>query len=409
MAAPVALRRLAVAALVGGGLGITATGAPAQSLTSVRGLGYPILPVDARTEVLGGLGVGLQGLSSSLVNPAAPARVRRRGVVATVETSNRDIRLGDATGNTETTRFPLLRLFIPVRSAVVTAAYGAFLDQSWALTRPGTADVGSGPIPYNDFIESTGGIGQARLGVALPLGEDVSVGAAVGLYTGNQRVRFVRRFDTAAVAGFQPFDETSGWRYSGPMAAIGAEAELGNVSRVGVSLTWSGVVEADSIDGRAGARELQLPLQAAAGASAYLAPRLLAAVSARWSGWSSLEDPGGVAALLGGAGGPARDTWELGGGLELDDPESRDARTFPIRLGFQYRQLPFTFGGNAPDELFVGGGIGMRMGTDPENPLAMVDISVQRGTRTAAGGGAQPEDLEESVWRVALSLSLFGS
>lgn len=384
--------------------------AAAQSLTSVRGLGYPLLPVDARSEIMGGIGIGLQGFAVPLTNPAAPAGVTRRGFVLAVENTSRDMELGDAAGGSSATRFPLLRMLFPFRDVVLTLGYGGFLDQSWGVTTSGSIPLSTGgTLSFSDLVESTGGMGQFQVGAALPLGEDVAVGASIGALTGSQRIRLVRQFDTTAAAGFEPFDEAYGWRYSGVTASLGARARLGNVSMVGASVTWSGTLSADSTDGPAASREFDLPLQVAAGGSVYLGPALLAAVSARWSGWS-------VAAPEGAAGGVpavgdilgARDTWEIGAGLELDNPDSRRTRTFPLRIGFQYRQLPFTFIEDQPTEWFAGAGIGMRMGSNPENPIALLDLAVQRGARTAAGGPTFGE-FSESVWRVALTMSLFGN
>ena len=382
----------------------------AQSITSVRGLGYPLLPVDARSAALGGLGVGLHGFAAPMVNPASAAGVSRRGFVLALETTNRDMSLGDASESTSATRFPLLQMIFPMRSVVLTLGYGGYLDQSWGVQSSGAMDLGTGgSLPYEDVVQSTGGVGQFQLGAAVPLGEDIAIGASVGALTGNQRVQLVRQFDTAGTAGFDPFVEEYGWRYSGVTAAFGAEAELGALGRVGASVRWSGDVTADSTAGPAAGRTLDLPLEVAAGGSVYLGPRLLLAASGRWSGWGDAAPAGagGGVARIGEVLG-ARDTWEFGAGLELDDTESRAPRSYPIRIGFQYRQLPFTFVADQPTELFYGAGIGMRMGTDPENPVGLVDFAVQYGTRSAAGD-EDTGDFSERVWRFALTLSLFGN
>ena len=386
-----------------------ASQAGAQSLTSIRGLGYPILPVDARTEILGGLGIGLQGFGVPLTSPAAPARVVRRGFVLAVENTSQDAELGELAGSTSATRFPLMRVIFPTRRVVFSLGYGGVLDQSFGITTAGSVDLGTGgTLPFNDVLQSTGGVGQLQLGAAVPLGEDVNIGATIGALTGNQRVLLIRRFDTAGAAGFEPFNTTYGWRYSGMTASLGATARLGNAAQIGATLTWAGSVTADSTDGGAADREFDLPLQVAGGASVYLGSSLLAAASARWSGWSAASPGGAVGSVGIGDVIDAVDTWEVGGGLELDNPRSRSQRSFPIRVGFQFRQLPFTFVEDQPTEWFAGAGIGMRLGTDAENPVGLVDLAVQRGGRSATGS-ALTGDFSESVWRVALTLSLFGN
>ena len=399
-------RMVRAALLAALAVGSVSTTARAQSLTSIRGLGYPLVPTDARSEALGGLGIGLQGFGVPLINPAAPAGVFRRGAVVSVSTQDRDVALGELSDQVGTTRFPLLRVIYPIGDVVLTAGYGGYLDQSWGLVREGEDQVGSATVGYRDIVQSTGGIGQFLLGAAMPLGERLAVGASLGTHTGRQRVTYVRRFDSTAVGQFDPFSEARSWRYSGLVAQAGARWDPIDPVRLGVSVTWAGTLTADSSEGRAVRREIDLPLQVAGGVSAYLAPGLLAAVSGRWSDWSVAESAVDLPYAVDVA--PPVDTWEVGGGLEWDDPDSRATRHFPIRLGAQYRQLPFPFGTEQPTEWLAGGGVGMRVGSDPSNPVALVDLTVQRGERSAAGG-AVTEDLTETMWRVALSISLFGN
>lgn len=375
----------------------------AQSLTSVRGPGYPVVPADARSMVLGGLGLGLQGFAPPLVNPAAISHARRRGAVVALEAVDRNVRLDEAEADIGTTRFPLIRVIFPVRGAVLTAGYGGYLDQSWGLSREGEQPLGDETIPFRDLMRSQGGVGQFQAGAAVPIGERLGVGATVGLNMGSQRVQYTRAFETT----LDPYTETLSWRYRGPMAQLGVRWAPMDIVRVGASVTWAGTLVGEPTAGQAQRRELDLPLQLAGGASGFLVPGLLAAVSARWSGWSvtdaqaiGLSGPDNAAA--------SRDTWELGGGLEWAAAGPAAERSFPLRVGFQYRQLPFPFAGEASDEWFTGAGVGIRVGADRANPFALVDLGVQRGTRTAPGG-SEMGDLTERMWRVALSMAIFGN
>lgn len=398
------IRLVALAALAGILSAIPAAG---QSLTSIRGIGYPVPATDARTEVLGGLGLGLKGMSVSMSNPAAAAGLRRPGAVISVAALEQTAGMGGETDRFGATRFPLVRVFYPVRGVVLTAGYGAYLDQAWGVERTGEQEAGGTTVSFRDFIRSSGGIGQFQLGAAVPVGSRLAVGGVVGAHTGDQRLQFQRVFDATSLGRLEPFSDVRTVRYSAPMAQLGLRWDALDVVRLGASFTWAGTLSADSVSGRAVSREYDLPLQAAAGVSAYLAPTLLASVSGRWSGWGSVGDVPGTA-LQGETVATGQDTWEVGGGLELDNPASRAPRSYPIRLGAQYRQLPFTFGGEVPTEWFVGGGVGMRIGPSADNPLVRADLSVQRGERTALGGAGTP-DLSESAWRFSLSLSVFGN
>jgi hypothetical protein len=386
-----------------------ASGVQAQSITSIRGLGYPLLPTDARTDALGGLGIGLKGLAAPLTDPASAADVARRGVIVSAVAVEQEVALGDQLDSSGATRLPLIRVLFPVRQLVLTAGYGGFLDQAWAVTRSGQQSTGSSSVGYSDVVVSTGGIGQFQVGVAVPLGNRFAIGGTVGAYTGSQRIDFDRRFEGSSVGNLQPFSESWKWRYTGPMAQIGVRWDPLTILRVGASVTWAGTLSADSVDGPARGTEFDLPLQVAGGASAYLAPGLLAALSGRWSGWSSV----GTVPSPTPVSGPdvsGQDTWEIGGGLEWESANQRGTRHFPLRVGAQYRQLPFTFGDGVPTEWYAGGGIGMRLGASPDNPLTQIDFTVQRGERTAPLGGSEgAEELTETAWRFSLALAIFGT
>lgn len=380
----------------------------AQTLTSIRGLGYPIPAADARAEVLDGLGVALKGLSATMNNPAAAAGVTRRGAVVAVSAVEQDAVLGEASGGIGATRFPLIQILYPVRGIVLTAGYGSYLDQSWAVTREGQEETGEHTIGFRDFVRSTGGIGQVQVGAAVPVTPQLAVGVAVGAHTGGQSLQFQRLFDTTSLGTLESFSQTRSVQYSAPMAQLGLRWDPAPLLRLGASVTWAGTLSADSASGPAVSARYELPLQAAAGVSANLAPSLLATVSGRWSGWGAVGDVPGLGVAGTRVVSTGRDTWEVGGGLEWDNVEARGVRTYPVRLGAQYRQLPFSFATEAPTEWFVGAGAGLRIGASQDNPLVRLDFTVQHGERTAPGD-AVTDELTETAWRFSLSLSVFGN
>lgn len=134
---------------------VTALPAQAQSLFSTRGLGVPLLPLDARARALGGIGVGLLGLNASLVNPADVAGLRRRGVAAVVQPWSGSAELGDETGDIDGTRFPLIRLLLPVSSrTVLSLGFGSALEQSWAVEIDGVQELGPDSVPTREDRKS---------------------------------------------------------------------------------------------------------------------------------------------------------------------------------------------------------------------------------------------------------------
>lgn len=371
-------------------------GAGAQSIFATSGLGVPVPPVDARTQALGGIGVGLLGYSLSLVNPAEVAGFPFRGVAASMQTSSRSIEFGGQSDETGANRFPLLRVIYPVgERTVATIGYGAFLDQSWAISTQGTEVIGPDTIGVRDAIESDGGLAQLHLGVAYLLTPSFAVGAAGGLYTGQLRRTISRSFDPVDRPGFDEFRQTAEWTQRAPFLSGGFRWDPTSIVRLAGSVTWTGDFDVEVNDARAQAFEFELPLQVAVGASAIMAPGLTGAVSARWSGWSK-SAPGSDPAQA------PDDTWEIGGGIEWKGA-SVHSRGLPIRIGYRRAQLPFRFNGETPTEWTATLGTGLELVRTDFGPLAVIDAALDRGSRNTGNSGPK-----EDFWRFTLSVGVFG-
>jgi hypothetical protein len=385
-----------------------ATSAPAagQSLFSTRGLGVPIFPVDARARALGGIGVGLLGLNTSLVNPAEVAGLGRRGVAAAVQPVSGTTRFEGVEADFAGSRFPLVRILFPLRQGlVVSAGYGAFLDQSWGVVRTGTEIVGDRQVAVEDLVRSSGGIAQGTLGVAYSVTPRIALGLAGGVYTGHLDRGVTRSFPDDQ-ATLQPFQEGVRWDYSGPFATFGVRFDPDPALRIGASVTASGDLDARVIDGQASDATFRLPVRFNAGASGWLSPLLLATVGVERGGAPgepAIADPG-----AGGVVSEGRATWRVGGGLEYEGVRGAQ-RVYPIRLGGQWAQLPYAgLDEETPTEWSVSTGIGFRLAGDELGPLAVLDAAIERGGREGFASTRFTEGLTESFWRFTVSLALFG-
>jgi hypothetical protein len=387
--------------LAAGALLLAAQPAAAQSLFGTAGLGVPVAPVDARAQALGGVGVGLLGMNASLVNPAEPAGILRRGLSATFRSAAHDVEFGGARDRLGGTIFPLARVLYPVSERTVfSLGYGGFLDQSWAVLAEGTTPVGDDAVAVRDVTRSAGGIVQVRAGVARLLTPALAIGLAGGVYTGGLERTVTRQFPDRP--DLRPVSTRTEWGYSAPLASVGLRWDPVPVARLGAAVTWSGTLQAERHAGTGEDRSFQLPLQVAVGASGVLAPRLLAAFGGRWAGWSAADDdgpasPGGIGRL------DTADSWELGGGVEWQGARTAQ-RQFPVRLGARYGQLPFLLQGSAPREWAATLGAAAHFAVEETGPLAAAELAVERGGRGDAGATG----LSESFWRLHLSLSLFG-
>lgn len=381
--------RAAVLALVA----LAAPGAArAQSLFGSRGLGLPASPSDARVAALGGLAVAFPDVAPSFVNPALVSGAVRRGVIAAMQPTFTDVQVDGGSDNVEATRFPAIEAFLPVGGRTVIAiGFGSFLDQNWGTRESVTEPLGADTVDAVDVITSRGGIGQARATIGYSPSERVSFGVSGGLLTGSRIRRAQRTFESPTVP-LQGYVSQTRVSYVAPALSAGAVWDPVDLLSVGASVSWYGTLKQTSDD--LGDRDIAMPLQLSIGANGQLAPDLTAIASARWSGWSAADADLSV---------EARDTWELGGGLEYTGI-SGVKRSFPLRLGARWSQVPFAFDGVAPTEWALTGGLGARLAGTEEAPAAMVNAALERGQR----GSLEENGLHENFWRATISLSLFG-
>lgn len=369
----------------------TTGGVHAQSLFGSRGLGVTVAPVDGRSAALGGLGIALPGPSAALLNPADAAEVHRRGGVVAMQPSSTEIETSVGTGGVDATRFPLVQLYLPVGGrTVLSAGYGAFLDQNWGVTGRSSEALGEDTVTAVDRVVSRGGIAQGRFGVAYGVTEALTLGAAIGVLTGSASRSIRRTFEDDGL-GLSPFRSDVTTSYSAPLAGLGVRWRAGSALRVGAAVTWIGDLSVDVADGTDS--EVAMPIQAVAGGSVRLVDDLLLALSGRWSGWSSTDDD--LEAT-------AEDVVEIGGGIEYTGIETA-RRVFPVRLGARWGSQPYSFGAAAPTETAVALGLGARLAGNEETPWALVDFALERGAR----GDLGENGASESFWRATVSISLF--
>jgi hypothetical protein len=375
----------------------TAGPASAQSLFGTRGLGVLAPPVDARAAALGGIGIGLIGFHTSLVNPAEIAGVTRRGVSAVLQPVSTTHEMDGVEDNLSGTRFPVLRIIYPVSPRIVgSIAYGSYLDQTWAIVTETDQVIGEQTITVRDLIASRGGAAQFRVGAAYTLSSTLALGAAAGLLTGNIERTAARGFGADTTGTLRAFEERLRWTYLAPIVSVGVRWDLAGRARFGASALVGGDIEAEVREGTADSRTYGAPLELAAGGSTRLAPLLTANAGAVWSRPPST---GGETV--------SRETVRIGGGLEYEGVRS-GARTYPVRVGARWGQLAYYLDGEAPPtEWSAGAGVGFRLG-DPTNPAALADLAVERGGRSGLARG-ETGGLTEQLWRFTFSLSLFGN
>ncbi|HEY0020660.1 MAG TPA: hypothetical protein VGC13_30455 [Longimicrobium sp.] len=373
-------------------LSLIAGPAQAQSLLSARGLGLPLEPVDARARGLGGLTVGLPDAQMSLVNPAAAVGLPAAGLTVTFQADEISSQAGDQADDFTTARFPVVQAAFPLGQRVVgTLGYASVLDQNWSATRNDSIEITGTRVAVVDRFRSNGGVARLRAGAGYRLLPRLDVGAAVDIYSGAVRDSVFRIFQSSTL-GSSVVGTTYEWQGLGFSAGARWRGDAFSVSAV---VSGGGNLTAEPQDSGVVARDYSLPLQVDAGASARIAQQAMVAVSARWAGWGSVGED-----LAVGPGDQARDAAQVTAGVEFEGLRFL-GRPVPLRAGGRLSQLPFRWedGAEFVDERAATAGLGVIFG----GGAASLDLSGERGWR-----GGDAAGIEESFWRVSLSLSLLG-
>jgi len=377
--------------------------AGAQSLFATRGLGVPIAPVGARARSLGGIGLGLLGFDLSIGSPADVAGLGRRGIMSALQPGSATPSIGEQKGSVAAARFPLIRLVYPMTPRLAfSLGYGSFLEQSWAVEIEGTEVIGSDTVPTRDVIRASGAVARVGLGASYQLSPSLSLGVTAGLYTGNLDRRVSRTFSDSTI-GLSEFDTQLQWDYSGQFASAGVRFDMADILRASASFTVSSDLDVNALEGDARDDRAKLPFMFAAGASGALSSNLAMTAAAEWSGGAA-----GRLFQAQDAVSMARDTWRVGGGFEYTGWRGA-TRNYPIRLGASWAQLPYYDEGESPaSEWATALGLGFHVIGDAASPLAVLDMSIERGNRSGLESVNNPGGLSESFWRWTFSLSLFG-
>jgi hypothetical protein len=208
--------------------------------------------------------------------------------------------------------------------------------------------------------------------------------------------RIAARSYADSLGELRPFSDVRRWNYTAPVVTAGFRWDAPGGIRLAGSILAGGELDANASAGAAEDHTYGAPLELSVGTSARF--------SRLWSGTAGLvwaRTPSGSDSTV------SRDGMRVGGGLEYGGVRS-GSRTYPIRLGARWSQLPYHLDGEtAPTEMAFGMGLGFLLG-EPADPAAVADISLERASRSGLDSGAIAGGLEERLWRFTFSLSLFG-
>ena len=348
-----------------------------------------------RTIGAGNIGIGLSGLELSAVDPSTAARLILPTVTASMQPSWGSFEVGSETGSSRSTRFPLIGIGFPILEArgTATLTLAGFMEQQWSGERVEAVQLGDRLVLVEDRFETTGATSVVRLGWAQRIGSRLAVGVSAGSYVGRLEQLFDRSLDSLAITTgtVRPYSEFSAWRYSGYTFTAGVSADPHNLIHIAGAVEWSGDISESPRDGTpGGVNTYSVPLRLSGGATVRLTSRLQLNGSAAYQDWSTATGfrDGLVSSLK----------LSFGGGLEWRAIE-REARSFPLRVGYRRVVPPFRYQRYDPVEHTVSAGMGINFLEEAGIRFGWIDLALEYGMRSS-------NPLSERFWRGTVSLGI---
>ena len=356
----------------------------AQGALSLQGFGYP--GGEISTRVLGTGGSLADFDANSPINPAALLVGSRATVYLQYDPEFRWVTGTGLNASTVTARFPLFLISGRMGQARFSLSYASFLDRTWTNTYQDTQVVGTLRVPSTVTAVSSGGISDIRAAMSWTFSSRLTVGAAIHVFPGENRIVFGRSFPSDSTS-FGAFSQVSAFNYSGSAVSFGLIAtpidhiNLGVSGRYGFSMH---VHQGDSTT----VGDANVPNRISfSGAYDGITGTIL---SARYGTekWSAMRG-------LGSAGLSVFDATEFSAGLETGGPRI-GAVPMAVRLGYRARQLPFGVGAQQVSEKEFTGGVGIPLASG----RTALDLSVAHALRSANVG------LSETGWIFSLGIAI---
>ena len=356
----------------------------AQGALSLQGFGYPGGEISTRALGTGGSLADFD--ANSPINPAALLVGSRATVYLQYDPEFRWVTGPGLNTSTVTARFPLFLISGKMGQARFSLSYASFLDRTWTNTYQDTQVVGTLRVPSTVTAVSSGGISDIRAAMSWTFSSRLTVGAAIHVFPGENRIVFGRSFPSDSTS-FGAFAQTSAFNYSGSAVSFGLIAtpidhiNLGVSGRYGFSMH---VHQGDSTT----VGDANVPNRISfSGAYDGITGTIL---SARYGTekWSAMRG-------LGSAGLSVFDATEFSAGLETGGPRI-GAIPIAVRLGYRARQLPFGVGAQQVSETEFTGGLGIPLSSG----RAALDLSIAHALRSANVG------LSETGWIFSLGIAI---
>lgn len=361
-------RALAAASL------LCATQLSAQGAVALQGYGYPPGQLTVRAATSGG-GLGEFDQAASL-NPASLLNWGVAGAYMQYSPERRTTSVAGVNSTATVARFPLFSIGLPAG-----AKYSFGISSSTLLERNYSTTITARQVIRADSVTTTsattarGAVNLIQFGGAMQVTSWLRVGTALGIVTGENRLKTVRsiaadtgvRVDTVS---YGTITEQSTATFGGNALSLGVELFPAKKLSVAASARIGFRMRADFNDSTA--LRGDVPNRAGAAARWEVGGSNIA-VRYNWEGWSSMKGLGGSTAGV-------FDTQEIGIGAEVPGPKVPGGQML-IRLGVRNRDLPYGVSGRQPKENIFGGGLGFPIGFG----RAQIDLGLERASRKVPG------------------------
>lgn len=352
---------------------LAATQLTAQGAIGLQGFGYPPGQLTVRASSSGG-GLGEFDQATPL-NPAALMNWGVAGAYLQYSPERRSTTVAGTKASSAVARFPVFAIGLPAGQK-----YAFGISTSTLLERNFTTSVKARQLIRTDSVTTTsntearGAMNIIQFGGAMQLTRWLRVGSAIGIVTGENRVKTARsivpdsgvRVDTVS---YGTISEQSTATFGGNALSFGVDVAPTKKLSFAASGRIGFRMRAELTDSTR--RTADVPNRAGAAVRWEVGGGNIAA-RYDWSGWSAMKGLGGSA--------PVFDTKEMGIGAELPGPKVPGGQML-VRLGVRRRDLPYGVSGRQPKENILGGGFGFPIGFG----RAQLDLGLERAARTVPG------------------------
>ena len=350
-----------------------ATRLSAQGAISLQGFGYPPGQLTVRASSTGG-GLGEFDQAAPL-NPAALMNWGVAGAYLQYSPEKRSTTVANTKTSTTVARFPVFSIGLPASERF---AFG--ISTSTLLERNYTTSITARQLIRRDSVTTTsntnarGAVNIVQFGGAMQVRPWLRVGTAIGIVTGENRVRTERsivadsgvRVDTVA---YGTISEQSTVTFGGTALSFGVDVAPTKKLSVAASGRLGFRMRAELNDSTR--RTADVPNRAGAAVRWEVGGSNIVA-RYDWEGWSAMKGLGTSS--------PVFDTKEFGVGAEVPGPKVPGGQML-LRIGARNRELPYGVSGKQPKENILGGGLGFPIGFG----RAQLDLGLERASRKVPG------------------------